>query len=224
MKIIMSIKEMAALAGVAKQFDEIINPKDQKRTVQDMITQMINDFKEPEKHSFFSMKLDSEMNLVVECEADAVAKLLGIFKDFVSTMYPLYKAACECGASFGQRIQEVVDEYKEPEKEEDHPVPAAVVVVTRGAKVPDEESFEERFARTQEEINAAHKEMEERRAAFEKAHAERTKEIDRAVKKMRNKYKKDFKCNKCGRNAKLDPLANNHTCKNCGSTMVQIFQ
>lgn len=223
MKIIMSIKEMAALAGVAKQIDEIINPRDKKRTVQDMITKMINDFKEPEKHGFYSIKMDNEMNLVVECEADAVSKLLGIFKDFVSTMYPLYKAAFECGTTFGHCIQEVVDEYKDPDKEEDHPVPATVVVVAKG-KVPAEDSFEERFARQQEEINKAYKEMEERRAAFEKAHAERTREVNKAIKKMKNKHKKDYHCNSCGRNVKLDPEAKNHTCKKCGSEMSRIFQ
>ena len=219
MKIIMSIKEMAALAGVAKQFDEIINPRDKKRTVQDMITKMINDFKEPEKHGFYSIKMDNEMNLVVECEADAVAKLLGIFKDFVSTMYPLYKAAFECGTTFGQRIQEVVDEYKEPDKKDN--AQAAVVIV--GTKVP-KESFEEMLARQQEEIHQASVDMEQRRKEFEKHHAERKAELDRAVKQMKKKYKKDYHCSNCGRNAKIDPLSKNHICKKCGSEMAQIFQ
>lgn len=216
MKIIMSIKEMAALAGVAKQFDEIINPKDKKRTVQDMITQMINEFKEPEKHGFYSIKMDNEMNLVVECEADAVSKLLGIFKDFVATMYPLYKAAFECGTTFGQRIQEVVDEYKEPDKEEDNDAPTAVVIVA-GGKVPAEESFEEKFAKQQEELRTAFSEMKMSREAFEKLHAESMKKIKRAQKKASNKMV--FKCPECGREAKLNPEAHRHECRTCGNEM-----
>ena len=208
MKIVVSIKEMAALAGVAKQFDEIINPKDKKRTVQDMITQMINDFKDPEKHGFYSIKMDGEMNLIIECEANAVAKLLGIFKDFVSTMYPLYKAAFECGATFGQRIQEVVDEYTEPEKKED--IPAAVVIV--GTEVP-KESFEEKFTK-QQDIESAWGKMKRERE--EKEHAESMKKSGSQKMKVKKML---FKCPECGRQVKLNPEAYKHECRTCGNEM-----
>ena len=117
MKIVMSIREMAAMAGIVKQFDEIINPDQNKKgdSIQQMIAKMIDDFKEPEKHGFYSLKVDEHMNFIVDCEAEAVAKLIDIFKDFIITMYPLYKAVTESALKFSDRIQEVVDDYTEKE-------------------------------------------------------------------------------------------------------------
>ena len=199
MKIILSVRELAAMAGIAKEFNDIVNPNENKESVQQMVTKLIDRLNEdPKKYGFCSIKLNFQMNIVLECEVDAVCRLLDIFKDFVSAMYPLYKAAFESSTTFANRIKEVTDEYKEPDKEEDHSTPTAVVIVA-GGKVPVEETFEDKFARQQEEISAYGRTKQSR--------------------KKKTAKKELFKCPECGRKASLNPEMRRHQCRNCGNEM-----
>lgn len=225
MKITMSISEMASLAGVAKQINEIVDPNSKKMSVQEMIIKMINNYKDPEKESFCTIKIDHKMNLVIECEPEAISKILDIFKDFILSVYPLYKAAYECGLNFGNRIQEVVDEYDDKKKATTE-VAAAVVIVgnkqenKETTKDKSESSFsselDNHFADIFEDV---FKDKEEKSSEEKDDKEEPQKKKSRKSSEVK-KNKRYVYCTECGRSSSeelTEDEIKEYTCKHCGS-------
>lgn len=227
MKITMSISEMASLAGVAKQINEIVDPNGKKMSVQEMIIKMINDYKDPEKESFCTIKIDHKMNLVIECEPEAISKIMDIFKDFILSMYPLYKAVYECGLNFGNRIQEVVDEYDD-KKRDTTEVTAAVVIVgnkqenKETPKDNSESSFsselDNHFADIFEDVFKDKKDKEEKSSEEKDDKEEPQKKKSRKSSEVK-KNKRYVYCAECGTSSEelTEDEIKEHTCKHCGS-------
>lgn len=212
MKITMSFKEVAALAGIIKDVNEVIRPEDKKETIQEMMSKVMENFKEPDKHGFVTMKLDTSMNLVIEAEGEAVIRILELIKKYFVAIYPLLKLANETGMKMGQELQEIIDDYKEPEKEES---PVHVTIVNVGPKNEDKD-----ISKSAGHFEKMFKDMMENTEEMNRA-AERpvSNHINRGPKSGR---KKAFICPKCQHTAMIDPKKD-CSCRLCGHEMERIF-
>lgn len=57
------------------------------------------------------------MNLVIDAEGEAVIRILDLFKKYFVAAYPMIKLLGETGMKMGSEIQEVIDDYKDPEED-----------------------------------------------------------------------------------------------------------
>lgn len=219
MKIIMSFKEVATLAGIVKEVHDL-DPYAKKETIQEMMSKVMDNFKEPEKHGFVSISLDTSMNIVIEADSSAVMRIMELIKKYILVMYPLLKAASEIGMNFGNDIQEIIDDYteKEEEKEDTSPINFTIAHVKRVNKDskekqdnPIESSFQDLFDHM---MNYTAEEEKERTKNEERS------SIDRGPKYSEKRL---YLCPNCGRTAMINPKKN-RKCHKCGVEMDYILK
>lgn len=196
MKITMSFKEVAALAGLVKETRELVNPKEEKETVQQMMATLVENYSDPEKYGFVSMKLNSHMDLVIKAEPDAIIRIMELIKKYVVAYYPLYKAATEVGFKLSSDIQEIIDDYTEKEEPVEHhnPNPVGVVII------------------------------KERPDLSEKMKAMCSGNKDENKKKKMDAPSRLFKCTACSNSALIRNNKKNVFCKKCGAPMELIAE
>lgn len=220
MKITMSFKEVAALADIVKEVNDL-NSDTKRETIQEMMVKVMENFKEPEKYGFVSMSLDTSMNLVIEADTTAVIRIMELIKKYILVMYPLLKAANEIGMNFGKDIQEIVDDYTEKEEKKEDSVPANFTIThikrmndcKEKNNSPIESSFQDIFDHL---MNYATEEASEK----ERIKNEEKSSIERGPKTL---VKKFYICPKCGRSAMIHPNKN-HKCNKCGVEMDRVFE
>lgn len=214
MKISMSFKEVAALAGIAKEVNDVIKPEDNKESIQEMMSKVMEQFKEPEKYGFVTMKLDASMNLIIEAECEAVIKIMELIKKYFIAIYPLLKLANETGIKMGHEFQEIINNYKEPEKES----PVHVTIVNIGDK--KESSNGSNISKSMGYFENMFKNMMENNTEINRSDEQPvSNHIHRGPKSGK---KKAFICPKCQHTAMIDPKKD-HTCRMCGHEMDRLI-
>ena len=210
MKFIMSLQEVAALAGITKEIREIINPDKEKETVQEMISKVMENYKDPEKHSFVSIKMDTSMNLVIEAEVNAVIRVMEILKKYVLIFYPLIKASYDAGTKLGQEIQEVVDDYTEKKEDSDQCI---------GVVVFNHSDYTKKRSRSSEDKKGCDFNLG---SSFEDILDESMKKTTNKDKPSEKKTEKEkanlYVCPKCDHKAVIKN-SEDKNCFNCGTTM-----
>lgn len=205
MKLTMNFKEIAAMAGVVKEVRESINPNIEKESVQQMMTKLVENFKDGEKHSFVTIKLDSSMNLVIDAEGEAVIRILDLCKKYFVAAYPMIKLLGETGMKMGTEIQEVIDDYKDPEEEK--PVHVTIINIDQKKAEEYDKSGDQFF----ENIT---KGMNNQENGNNKKHV--------SGKKNNKSSKKKHMCPMCLHTAMIDPNKGDISCRICGQDMLPI--
>ena len=213
MKITMSFREVATLAGIVKEVNDL-DPYAKKETIQEMMAKVMENFKEPEKHGFVSMSLDTSMNLIIEADTTAVIRIMELIKKYILVMYPLLKAANEIGMNFGRDIQEIIDDYTEKEEKKEDPVPINFTISHIKRMNEDNKRDKNNFCGSSFEDMLDHLNKYCTKDGVEK---------ERSVHEEKNNkdIRKYYSCPKCSRAAKLNPNKS-HKCKTCGTEMIRV--
>lgn len=211
MKLVMSFAEVAALAGIVKEAREIFNPEAEKETVQHMMSTVMENFKDEEKHSFVTMKLDTSMNLIIDANPEAVIKIIELLKKYFVAAFPMIKLLGETGMKMVEDIQEIVDEY-----DDEKPVHVTIVNVGNNSSQSKNSDISKSANHFEKMFMDMMKNTEETNKASE---GPICSSIPRGPKSTK---KKAFICPKCQHTAMIDPKKD-HTCRMCGHEMDRMF-
>lgn len=136
MKIIVTGKELLALAKVMKEVDNVYctatgNEIGEKRSPKNMVNDLFNSLsKETEKYGPVEVKINKKLEYVVEIDPNFVRDLLGVGRKYTRTVVPVVAGIAAMSTTLSTDITEVLKDYsgkpeepkqeetKEPEKQE----------------------------------------------------------------------------------------------------------